>query len=76
MDKKVERIINIFNRVTSGEVINKAEEAERFGVNTRSIQRDLEDIRTYFPTGRNPIRSWFMTGRKRVMCWSERTRMR
>lgn len=48
MDKKVERIINIFNRVTSGEVINKAEEAERFGVNTRSIQRDLEDIRTYF----------------------------
>ena len=48
MDKKVERIINIFNRVTSGEVINKAEEAERFEVNTRSIQRDLEDIRAYF----------------------------
>ena len=48
MDKKVERIINIFNRVTNGEAINKAKEAERFGVNIRSIQRDLEDIRIYF----------------------------
>lgn len=48
LDKKVERIINLYNRVISGEVINKAVEAERFGVNERSIQRDLEDIRAYF----------------------------
>ena len=48
MDKKVERIINIYNRITNGEVINKAEEAARFSVNERSIQRDLEDIRAYF----------------------------
>ena len=47
MDKKVERIINIYNRITNGEVINKAAEAARFGVNERSIQRDIEDIRTY-----------------------------
>ena len=48
MDKKVERIINIYNRITNNEVINKAEEAVRFNVNVRSIQRDLDDIRTYF----------------------------
>lgn len=48
MDKKVERIINLYNRIIEGEVINKADEAERFGVNERSIQRDLEDIRAYF----------------------------
>jgi len=48
MDKKVERIINLYNRIIDGEVINKADEAERFGVNERSIQRDLEDIRAYF----------------------------
>ena len=48
MDKKVERIINLYNRIVEGEVLNKADEAARFGVNERSIQRDLEDIRAYF----------------------------
>ena len=48
MDKKVERIINLYNRLAEGEVINKANEAARFEVNERSIQRDLEDIRAYF----------------------------
>ena len=48
MDKKVERVINLYNRLSEGEVLNKAEEASRFDVNERSIQRDLEDIRAYF----------------------------
>ena len=48
MDKKVERIINLYNRLAEGEVLNKADEAVRFDVNERSIQRDLEDIRAYF----------------------------
>jgi len=47
MDKKVERIINLYNRLAEGEVLIKADEAMRFGVNERSIQRDLEDIRAY-----------------------------
>ena len=47
MDKKVERIINIYDRIANGEVINKAAEAARFEVNERSIQRDIEDIRAY-----------------------------
>ena len=48
MDKKVERIINLYNRLAEGEVLNKADEAARFEVNERSIQRDFEDIRAYF----------------------------
>lgn len=48
MDKKVERIISLFNRVIDGEVLVKAEEASRYGVNERSIQRDIDDIRAYF----------------------------
>lgn len=47
VDKKVERIINIYNRLENGDVLNKAKEASRFGVNEKSIQRDFEDIRTY-----------------------------
>jgi predicted DNA-binding transcriptional regulator YafY len=39
MDKKVERIINLYTRLSEGEVLNKADEARRFGVNERSIQR-------------------------------------
>ena len=48
MDKKVERIIYLYHRLVEGEVLNKADEAARFEVNERSIQRDLEDIRAYF----------------------------
>jgi predicted DNA-binding transcriptional regulator YafY len=48
LDKKVERIINLYNRLSEGEVLIKADEASRFDVNERSIQRDLEDIRAYF----------------------------
>ena len=47
MDKKVERIINLYNRLAEGEVLNKLDKAARFEVNERSIQRDLEDIRAY-----------------------------
>ena len=47
MDKKVERIINLYNRLYDGEVLVKSEEADRFGVNERSIQRDIEDLRDY-----------------------------
>jgi predicted DNA-binding transcriptional regulator YafY len=52
MDKKVERILNLYSRLAEGCVINKADEAARFEVTERSIQRDLEDIRVY--TSSNP----------------------
>ena len=43
MDKKVERIIHLYNQLVEGEVLNKAKEAEKFVVNERSIQRDIDN---------------------------------
>ena len=48
MDKKTERIIDIHNRLRDGHIIIKSEEALRFNVNNRTIQRDIDDIRTYY----------------------------
>lgn len=48
MDKKAGRIISLYNRVVDGEVLVKADEGARYGVNEKSIQRDIDDIRAYF----------------------------
>lgn len=45
---KYNRVLKIYTRLLDGEVINKAEEAQRFGVNERSIQRDIDDLRCFF----------------------------
>lgn len=45
---KIERILGIYTRLINGHWIDKAEEALRYGVNERSIQRDIDDIRNYF----------------------------
>lgn len=49
MDKqgKNNRILDMYLRLCKGRVINKAEEAKRFGVDERSIQRDIDDIRAF-----------------------------
>lgn len=44
---KHSRILDIFVRLCEGKVINKAEEAEKYGVNERSVQRDIDDIRAF-----------------------------
>lgn len=44
---KLERVLSIYTKLMNGYVLNKAEEANRFGVNEKSIQRDIEDIRHY-----------------------------
>ena len=41
------RILDIFIRLSEGKILNKAEEAIRFGVDERSIQRDMDDIRAF-----------------------------
>ena len=37
----------MYVRLCEGKTINKSQEAERFGVDERSIQRDIDDIRTF-----------------------------
>ncbi len=44
---KTLRILDIYVRMYSGKLIKKVEEAERFGVDERSIQRDIDDIRKF-----------------------------
>ena len=41
------RILDLYQRLCAGKVINKAEEAQRFGIDQRSVQRDIDDIRAF-----------------------------
>lgn len=56
-DIKVNRILTIYSKLVQGEIINKREMAKMFNVNEKTIQRDLQDIRTYFSDNRERIGS-------------------
>ena len=47
---KIERILGIYTKLLSGNIVNKLKEAQEYGVNERTIQRDIEDIRCYMET--------------------------
>lgn len=44
---KMERILGIYTKLINGYLVNKAQEAQRYRVNERSIQRDIDDIRNF-----------------------------
>lgn len=44
---KAPRILDIYVRLCEGKIINKKEEAQKFKVDERSIQRDIDEIRKY-----------------------------
>lgn len=44
---KIERVLGIYTKLMNGYLVSKAEEAVNYGVNERSIQRDIDDIRNY-----------------------------
>lgn len=44
---KNNRILAIYTKLMNGQIVKKAEEAEWFGVNVKSIQRDLEGNRAF-----------------------------
>ncbi len=46
-NNKVERVLDIYRRLCGGAVINKADAANDYGVNERTIQRDIEAVRNY-----------------------------
>lgn len=45
---KYNRVLTIFSELISGKVVNKSDEAKRFGVTERSIQRDIDDLKCFF----------------------------
>lgn len=47
-DHKCSRALYMYSKLINGDVINKAEEAKHFGVNPRSIQRDIDELRMFF----------------------------
>lgn len=44
---KIERVLGIYTKLINGAIVNKSAEAANYGVNERSIQRDLDDIRNF-----------------------------
>lgn len=41
------RLLNIYEKLNRGDIINKKYYAEKFGVSEKSIQRDIDDLRAY-----------------------------
>lgn len=44
---KTARVLSLYTKLMNGYIVNKAEEAQNCGVNERSIQRDIDDIRNF-----------------------------
>lgn len=49
------RLLAMYDMLACGGGISKADAAARFGVNERSIQRDIEELRNYFACQEPPI---------------------
>ena len=45
--EKIERVLGIYSRLMNGAIVNKAQAANDYNVNERSIQRDIDDIRNF-----------------------------
>lgn len=46
-NSKLERVLGMYTDLVNGRVVNKAKMAQRYGVDERSIQRDIDDIRNF-----------------------------
>lgn len=44
---KIEWVLGIYTKLMNGCLVNKIEEAQNYGVNERSIQRDIDAIRNF-----------------------------
>ena len=44
---KMERVLGIYTQLINGQIVNKTAEAQKYNVNERSIQRDIDDIRNF-----------------------------
>lgn len=46
-NSKLERVLGMYTDLVNGRVVNKTKMAQRYGVDERSIQRDIDDIRNF-----------------------------
>ncbi len=45
---RIARVLSIYTKLLDGKIVNKTIEARKYGVNERTIQRDIDDIRNFF----------------------------
>lgn len=45
---KMFRMLDLYNKFQNGEIVRKSYEAARYGVDERSIRRDIDDIRKFY----------------------------
>ena len=62
MEKKTERILQLYRMLYEGKAITKSDLAARFDVNEKTIQRDIEDIRAFLDNKAAVKKHCFMTG--------------
>lgn len=55
---KSNRVLDLYQALQNGQVINKKEAAEQFCVNEKSIQRDLDSIRDFLLRADNEPRTY------------------
>lgn len=46
-NSKIERVLGIYTKFINGQPVNRMEEAQRYRVDKRTIQRDIDDIRDF-----------------------------
>ena len=44
---KNNRVLDIYTCLSEGRIVNKSQKAKKFGVDERSIQRDIDDVRSF-----------------------------
>ena len=59
------RLLHLYRELAGGQGIQKQEAAIRFGVNERSIQRDIEDIRNFLSEQSPPMEVNYVPSKKR-----------
>lgn len=55
-----DRLLYMYSRLVDGKMLYKKEEAQRFGCSLRSIQRDIEDLRSFYMS-RMKHQAWYRT---------------
>lgn len=65
------RLLHLYQDLTAGRGIQKQEAAAYFGVNERSIQRDIEDIRNFLSEQNPPLEIRYTPAKKRYFLMSK-----
>lgn len=46
--KKARRVLEMYSRLVQGDIIRSSEEALKYGIDTRSVKRDIDELKSFF----------------------------